>query len=530
MKTVSENFLTKIKAPVKQIDTVALVAWEQEIDPDKRFFTIGVSALGGDDPLWNGKSNIFSLIEHYKFTDESARLKSWSLSRKTSQRPWGLISSSLTLEFNNASGRYYLSEDFPYTNRPNRPVRLQVSIDGEAINLFSGYSTKSEITVTNSTYKIRAYDFISYLSTCNSSLSAIIQQPIDYIIRQLLLEAGLSDDKIDLEPGVQPCIDYVAPNGLNTASLLQDLCEAEQYLLFADGDGVVHGWNANHWEVVENSESWQVDFDNATGMSFGATSIINAVRVEATPYKVVPSSKFFSLASVTDDCLVPANGTTKIFLDLQDDDGNAVYAIDFDKPTYGSTNNSSYTTNLNEDGSGGTNKDAISLTQCVNFGNSVLLQFSNSSAYPTYITGISLVGSSAQIQRAVSIDVVDEDSVALYGVNPSDTEGNTLVFESKYAQNEEFATQVAERIVSLYANAPAKIEASTFFTPQLEIGDQILASVGQAGEFNTLLFGYEMSGNSEGNYTQKLYLEERAISNYFILDESLLDEGDAYAM
>ena len=116
-------------------------------------------------------------------------------------------------------------------NLPNRPVKIQAGIDGESINVFTGYTSRPEISITNSTFKVTAYDAMSYLSTVTSDLTAIVSQPLDVIIEALLLEAGFTSDQFVLEADVQLKIDYVSPKGRNVANLLDELCAAEQYLL-----------------------------------------------------------------------------------------------------------------------------------------------------------------------------------------------------------------------------------------------------------------------------------------------------------
>ena len=416
-------------------------------------------------------------------------------------------------------------------NLPNRPVKLQVGVDGETVNIFTGYTSRPEISIVDSTYSVTAYDAMAYLSTLKSELAPIVGQPLDQIIKSLLIEAGFTTSQFQLEPGVQLKIDYVAPRDRNVANLLDELCASEQYLLFADGDGIIHGWNANHYEMANGGEVWRADFDNATELKWGSTSVLNDIQVKASPYRIIESSKFYSNSDPTEDYLVPAGEMMTLWLDLTDADNNTIFAIDFDAPVENSVSNSSFTTNTEMDGSGLDTTGIVEVIECVNFGDSVKLVFENNSAgVDAYVTSVSLVGSSAQQKEFVGIEAYDADSIENYGVNPDESEGETYEMESNFIQNEDFATTVASRMVQLYAEPMNQMDVSIFFAPQLEIGDQIKVYAGNFGDKNTLIFGMELSGDANGNFKQSLNLEERPALTYFKLDISKLDSADVLAI
>ena len=115
MKNVSTNFLNKVKSSVKQIDADVLFAWDKKIDDSRAFFALDTSALDGPDILWNGNQQTIAFMDRYEYTSEKKNLKSWQVSRKVSNHPWGVISSTATVELNNASGRYYQNSTDPNT-------------------------------------------------------------------------------------------------------------------------------------------------------------------------------------------------------------------------------------------------------------------------------------------------------------------------------------------------------------------------------------------------------------------------------
>lgn len=651
MKAVSQDFLDKIKNPTKSVASKLLISWDKTIAEDRAFFTLGESDLDGDDVLWNGNQAVVAFSDRYNYEDESKNLKSWKISRKVSNHPWGVVQSTASFELNNASGKYFekhvaeeelfvegvlnnqngyaiengelvevgagetsftayleiqggktyiiskkylggdnrlragtaasalldggalsnvvVRDDYEtitisaassdtilyinyavnaedaaksletlsvreevtnaYANLPNRPFKLQVEVGGESVNLFTGYTSRPDISIIGSTYKVEAYDAIAYLSTLTSSLPAQVQKPLHEIIRELLLEAGFVEGQFELEPAIQFAIDFVAPRDRNVVNLLTELCESEQYLLFADGDGIIHGWNANHYEVTDDGADWRVNFDNAKEINWGSSSVLNDVLIDAKPYKLMPVSKFFAMSDATEDYLVPANGSKSIFVDFRDAENNAIYALNFEPPEYDTNLGSSYRTNTKLDESGEDNHFAITLESYANFGDAARLTFANSSSTPTYITDISLVGETAQVREVVGLEAFDEESIANYGLNPDENEGEIYKIESAYIQNETFASQVAERVVRLYASPLVKVEAPIFFAPQLELGDQVLANIGRFGERQMLIFGYELSGDANADYQQRLFLEARPVGRYFTLDVSVLDGDDVLA-
>lgn len=533
MKNMSANFVNKVKASVKKYDYKALVSWTKEIAPPARFFTLDLSELDGGDILWSGNQEVLSFMDRYVYTDETNNCVSWKVSHKTSKHPWGMIQGKATLTLNNANGRYFPNNDptiGSYVNKSKRAVTLQVGIDGEYLNLFRGFTGIPETSVVGSTCTLEAYDACCYIADLTSEHEPIVDQPLDYVLSELLLEAGFGIDQFVLEDSIQDNIGYVAPNGLKMETLINDLCEAEQYLLFCDGDGIIRGWNANHFKVTD-TPSWTFDYGNATDMDWSSTNIINDVIVEGTPDKLVTGERFFTMDEPTDDHLVPANGEVEIWLSLKDTNDKTMYAVDYGDITYGVGAGSYYLTNVEKDGSGADNHEAITLKSAYNFGDTVKLTFANSSATDTYIIKISLFGDSAQQRTYVGDEQFDQQSIDDYGINPDDSSPGEVYFvESKYVESKEAAITLASRLVSRYSKPMNSIDITNFYVPHLELGDHVRVNLGATGENKEcLVYGIDTSAGKNAKFTQKIYVEEKRRHNYFILDYSALDGGDVLA-
>lgn len=397
------------------------------------------------------------------------------------------------------------------------------------IDIFTGFSDRPEVSLIGSEMKMTAHDILGAIGDTVSSMGGQTNKRADELIAMLLEEAGIPSTRYELERSTQPVIGYCAPNNKNIIDLIDDLCQAEQYLLFADGSGKIHGWNAYHQATISGA-SWDFDLNNATSMDFSSTNVLNDVRVKSKPYQPVPYSKIFSLTSASEDTLIPANSTLVIWSSLSDADNNEIYGIDVDTPIYNGQNLSNYLTNTAQDGSGDDNHGAISVTDNTVLGSTIKTTFRNSSATPTYITQLEFYGTSAQRQDYTSKRAIDKTSIATYGHNPDDTPGETYEVESEYIQSDMVASQVATRLVVENSSPYSQLTMGSFIVPQLEFGDLVSISAGTLlDDKEMFIMGWEFEAKSDAKFKQKLSLDENHQGNYFILDSSALDGGKVLA-
>lgn len=524
MKMMSDNFNEKVAAAEKSYDPVVQIAWEREIKDDRGFFTLDYSTLDGGDILWSGNQDTVSFMDRYTYTNETHYMQNFKISRMVSNKPYGLIQGTANITLNNGSGRFEPNNDpdiGQYVHLPNRPVRIQIGIDGEYLNLFTGYLSRPKTGVTRigNDFEANAFDACSYFANCSTNLDAQVGKTLDEIIAALLIEAGFGVDQFQLEPSVQGVIGYFPKqNDAKVSDIITKLCESEWYLIFADGDGIIHGWNANHF-VIEDSDQpvWNVSYSNAPNIGQASTNILNDIQVIAKPHLPVGKSKLWSLTSASDNTLVPAGGSIDIFADLKDAENAVVYAMELGTPVF--------TTNTKQDGSGNTNNSAISLSSMYNFGPSVRMTFRNSSNTPTYITAINLGGTSAQQNNISSTRARDQASIDEYGANPdASTPGRIYELENEYIQSASFATTIATLIANNYASPLGKYNVGIFPVPMLEIGDYTNTYIESSDETKpTMVFGIEFSGGVDKNFKQNIYTEEREIQRFFTLDRDELD-------
>lgn len=535
MKKVSQHFIDETLSARKQIMSHILVAWDKVFDPVRGFFTLDSSTLDGGSVLWNGNQDVAAFADRYEYADESENCASWSVSQKASKHPWGVIQGTAKIVFNNASGRYFPGNDpviGEYVGLPNRPIKIQQEIDGESINVFTGYTQRPSVTIQKSQMTITAFDALAFLSGFTSELEPIAHKRIDEIIGMLLIEAGFVESQFVLEEGIQEEIGFCAPNGEKTITTLQKLCESEQYLLFADGDGLIHGWNANHF-TIETDPIREFNKGNSTAMSWASSSILNDVRVTAEPYKQAESAGvFYLMDGGSDDTLVPANDSLELFISPEDDKNNAIYGLDVSVPVYDGEGTSCYRTCVEQNGEGDTNAGAISVSAFyVMNGKTIRIIFRNDSDIPTYITHLSFYGTYAKKTYYSPVEVSDKSSMEDYGVNPDESSsGEVYDVENEYIQDRKFAKRVAELLVENYAQPYGQISLSVFPTPYVEFGDIVSAHTGiEDGNKRGIIFGMELTGGANGKYTQKISIEQRAEIYSFKLDSSKLDSGHVLA-
>lgn len=535
MKQVSDNFIEKVRASVKDYRFSVLISWNKSFEEGRSFFKLDQSVLDGPDLLWSGNQDVIAFMDRYNYANETENCQNFTIKRVVSNNPWGVVQGTATLTMNNTSGRYFPQKDpiiGNYVSSPGRPVKIQVSVDGEFVNLFTGYSNRPEVTIGSRDMNMTCYDAVSYLATRTSSLSVFTNTSMDQIIAALLMEAGFTSDQFALEPAIQPSISFCSPNGKKVIDLMKELCDSEHYLIFADADGIIRGWNANHFRIDSSDQpAWKITYANATDISWSSTTIINDVIVRAKPYKTVPRDSLWLMSAASDDTLVPAGGSIDIFLDLKDDNGNSMYGIDLDLPVQDALNGSSFTTNTATDGSGAKLPD-ITATSIYSFGDTAKLIFTNNGATDGYVTSVNLFGTSARQGELESLEAQDPDSMEAYGVNPDGTSpGDVYILENNYIQTDAHATQIASAIVNNYSQPMNKFDLSNFVVPYLEIGDFIELDIGSVSDETraVMVFGIELSGGVDDRFSQKLYVEERQPSSYFVLDQSQLDGPDVLA-
>lgn len=532
MQIVSPAFENIIKGDIKSPRPGCLISWPKNISEDVKFFTLDHSYLDGPDKL-KGSGSTITFADKYDYIDETAYVKNFRVTKKISNRPWGVIMASAEVELNNTTKRFMPGFDpviGAYTELPDRPIKLSVGFNGEFIKLFTGYAKRPEHQLVKRVTKITAFDAMTYLSTVKSNLGAFVNTPMHEIIEALLIEQGFAYDQFNIEPSLQQPIGYYMPKDKYITDIFKEFCEAEAYLMQADEDGIIQGWNRLHF-LGDRDPVWDFTYSNMEDLNWSSAPIINAAEVTAKPFKPAAWNKLYEADNSPDDRIIPPNSSADIFARFQDDLGDFP-AISVQTPVYisNSDGGSSYSTNMSPDGDADTGAAHISLTSVYNFGSAYRMTFQNTSNVPIYITRIQLWGQPAKV-TAIKGDVQEiPASILKYGLNP-DNNNEVYKIENDVVQDLISANAMAWILVNTSANPRARLDIDNFVVPHMQIGDPVNVHILDTNETKYCnVLGYEIFFGVNANLTHKIYAEEREQHTYFRLDHSHLDGPDGLAL
>lgn len=532
MQAVSSNFEERVNSAKKQTDFAIMIAWEKQLNPNTRFFSLNSSTLDGGDFL-KGSGDVITFFDKYKYTDESKFVKNFKITKKTSNYSWGVISAQATLTLNNGSGRFLPGKDLVIGDfvKAGRPIKILTGYDGEMITNFIGFLNMPTVNIVEQTVEFTAFDAITYLDTKYSSLPAFVNKPTHEIVRSLLIEQGFSADQFDIDNSHQVPISYLSPKGRTVTSLLTELAEAEAALVFVDEQGIIRFWNRTHF-AGQQDPVHVFNYSNLKELRIKSTAVINKTKVVAKPYKLQAFQKLWELEQGNEQTKIRAGKTIDIFAEFYDDAG-AFYAVTVDSPVPAAQNTGSslFAGARNSDGTGGDIN--LSLVSVHNFGSSYKLTFKNNSSFDGYVTRIQLWGKPAKIVQIITEEAIDESSVAQYGINPDTSTGigeETLLIENNLIQDVGGAKAIANNIVTLYSKPSQQFDVDNFFVPQLQIGDHVELKIEEIEKpYSCIITGYELAGGINANFRQSLDLEGRPKVNWFVLNSSKLDGGDGLA-
>lgn len=522
MQTVSSDFTTATSATMKKINQGCLIAWNLAPNSSFSFFTIGVSAIGGADVIKGGGGSV-TFFDKYQYTDESKYVIDWKITRKLSQKPYGVVMAQAEITLDNNSLRFTPGYDATIGAYilPNRVVRLCAGFNGETINQFVGYTDRPITTVSTHETTITAYDALYYLNNKKSALQSLVNYRISDILIALLNEQGFSSSQYNIEPSLSQAVSYYNPNGQKVIDMFTELVEAEMGLMFVDENGIITFWNRQHMNNNRTSQ-WTFNYSNLTGLDWDNTPIINSVKVVARPYKVM--SKTLVWTNGQPITLAP-NASTDVFADFSDNVGSfPCTSIDAPQPLASATT-SEYTVNYNSDGSGSDASGGVSLSSSYLFGASYRMTFTNTTNQNIYITKLELYGVPAKVQLIDAQHVDDTTSQSNYGINP-DNNGDVVEIDNNVIQDSSTAYSLGFIIVSQYSTPLFRLIAPAFAVPQLQLGDGVTVNIQDTSQTKTpFVVGITTVMDANG-MNQEFDVEERPTYTYFTIGVSKIGGTD----
>jgi len=526
MQTVSSAFTTATAAAYKRIGASVLIAWQKTTNASVQFFTIGQSKIGGADVL-KGAGGSVTFSDKYQYTNETANVESYTISRKMSNLPWGVIMGTANITLLNANNRFTPKYDATIGNYilPDRPIRLGVGINDEYINLFTGYSEMPKSSISSRKTTIVAWDALKFLSNKKSSLQAFVNTSADQIIIALLQEQGFGVGQYNIEPSTQNKIGYLPVQDLIVTDIFKQICEAEGALMFCDENGVINFWNRIH--LNNNSTSkWTFNYSNMTNVDWDNTPIVNDAIVVAKPFKIAAFNKVWENGQ---SYAVQPNSSLDVFADFRDDIGSFPLISIVTPVNITTAVTSSWQANQNQDGTGAEVNSGIALTSTYLFGERYRMTFANTTNAVIYLTKIQLYGTPAKVQVVDSKEQTDATSIANYGINP-DNNGQIVTIDNNLVQDAATANALAYIYVKLFSTPLQRLKATVFGVPQLQLGDFVTVNEETTGQtLAMVVVGNDIEVTQNGKLAQTLSLEQRSTYQYFTIGVSRIGGSDYLA-
>lgn len=526
MQTVTSAFTTAAAAPANQPNFGCLVSWLKTFTSSAQFFQIGVSAIGGTDPI-KGSDAPITLFDKYDYAVETSQVNNLTVERTVSTIPIGIMSAQLDLELDNTTKRYLPDYDPTIgssVRKPGRPVKINAGFGTEVIPVFTGYTGRPKISLGKRKFNVHAFDAMEYLNNFESSLGMQTNISTKDIIALLLGEAGFASTQYVLEDSVQSAIGFINPKGQKAGPLIQSLAEAEGGLFFFDETGIARFWNRLHFDLNSTAVG-TLNYSNLMDLQFNDTPIFNHVKVTAKPRAVTANQLIYRLAQAVE---IPPNSVVRYPFAFKDDDGD-LPATTIDTPVYvDSQITSFYRTNKSQQGDGDPMNSYITRTDFDTWGTGGIIEFTNSSTSDTiYITDLQIYGTPAKVVTTIVQEYIDQTSIDDYGLNP-DNSGAVLEYQNDYIQDSDTAYVYAFNIVNQFSGPGRQLNGVPFGNPAWQFGDVFNVNIEDTAQtIKMVMLGSKLNMDRTTALSQSMTLEERVFRTYFQIGVSQIGGLDA---
>ncbi len=364
----------------------------------------------------------------------------------------------LSLELDNTGslwGPHSSSVYAPYL-RSNRRVTVQAGFQyapgsTELVPLGAFYTMDWSAPGGGPTAFLKAQDRMKKLRERkyrNSPL--LVSQTVDACIRQALIDVGLGANDYVLTASTTTIPYAWATPGQNFFDYIKELAAADGGVVFFDENDVLHFQDANY--LHNNSTTSLLTITDAIALignsdEWNEGDVKNRIAVTVNALKLVAAATIWSLQETI---TVPAGGTYTINIAYQNPAANvSVPSV-----------------------TGGPNISISSWTPYAMGGKLVL---ANSAGAAQTVTAITITGQTIQFDG--SNIVVAEAASVTSGAEPA----RELAINNAFIQTISAATTLANNLLNLYANPPAKLAVEAVGLPHLELGDRVTINSSIAG-------------------------------------------------
>lgn len=537
MQTTSSGWQAVVNSSYRPLNTGLQMAWMRTVASGVNFFTVNTSIIGGYDIL--GTGNSVSLFDKYAYTDYTQYMKNWSVERQLGQFPFGLIMAQADVELDNTSSLFTPNYDATIGSGilPNRPMRISVGINDDSVPQFLGFTGQPEISITGRNVMLHAFDVVDYInnytfstaSGVNTSFSGVLtNQTTSSGIAYYLGKLGFNANQYSLDASLQDPIPFINVMDRKFGDVISDLTAAEQAVFFADETGMPTFWNRQHFVTTSGlGARFDLNYSNSISIDYENTPIVNDVTVTAQPRAVAVGRRLWSLSSPQS---ILGGGSFDFFASFTDDYG-ALPVTSVTIPVGSATDvtTSFYRANTDSTGSGSDVTSDISITSTFLFGSTYRITLENTGGSELFVTNLVLYGNAAFVTDTISQNYQDTASIEAYGRNPSNN-GDTIVIDNDYIQSDSQAVSMGYQIVNQFGNANRRYKVEVFSNPALQIGDYGTIDPSNTGVRKPVWITGKIDKLAPGGeLTQVLTLDERTMTQYFTINQSLISSTDTIA-
>lgn len=290
MQAVSPTFSGAMNAPWRQLDFGVLISWNKQVASGINYFTIGQSVIGGTDIIATSQPGTIAQANAYAYQSIPASgVVSWETSLRLDQYPYGMVQRQANVVLNNAGEQYLPASgtQFGPSQLPGRPMIISAGFGQETIPMFTGFSDTPVNDIKARTTTLHGYDAITYINSFKSTATKpFVNQTVNTIIAAGMAEMGFGANQYVLELSLNTTIPYLDPYGQYWGQIIQQLCEAEAAIFFADEGGILHFWNREHFSN-NATPVYTLTYSNMENLSQQTTSIINSVEIQSAPLSLL---------------------------------------------------------------------------------------------------------------------------------------------------------------------------------------------------------------------------------------------------
>lgn len=510
MKSVSSQLTEASKKALRRPLGAVSVAWEREVS-EGVFFTIGTSTIGGDDIIKSSGSDMADIFL-YNYTDETNYLISLELEQYFNEPLASYGRAICDIVLSNVSGRFDPDGVLAGYIKTARPIKASIGFNSDVtktVQKFIGELQEyPEIKTKDKTITLRALDYAQTIWNYPvEDTEMYTDKRSDELIQLLLESAGVPDDQMSLEPGVNIIPFAFFETGQTIGDIIAKICEAEMGRFYLNEEGIFVFENREHWGRVSPTPFLIDDSFVIDESDISKDDIINSVEIKGYPRAVQDNQIVWQLDGSRE---IKSGETLELWTNYDD----PMYSVD--TPSGGGAT-STFTANATSDGTGVDLTASIVVSDIDNFAKSSKITFTNNASVTAFLTELKIWGEPAKITSEIYRKETDATSI-------SEFSEKVLKIDNDYIQTNDFARAMAKIILEDRKSRSSYKKLTIRGLPQLQLGDLVSRN---DETYNISRIKTKLSGNS--GLLQEITLIKKTIETYFTIGVSTINGMDKIA-